>query len=123
MCLFFKQSEGSTGADDSNFGPKQGGGNSEKTLRKLPNKKSKQTLAGFNDRGAGWNTVRQQVLYFAEFVINALNKYSSLFKTVFILLQHFLYYPPYSEMNGKNKLHVHVFGQIFGLKIDCGSLM
>ena len=30
MCLFFKQSEGSTGADDSNFGPKQGGEDSEK---------------------------------------------------------------------------------------------
>ena len=44
MCLFFKQ--GSTGADDSNFGPKQGGGDSEKTLSKLRNKKSKQTLAG-----------------------------------------------------------------------------
>ena len=47
-------------------------------------------LKGFKDRGAGWNTVRQQVLYFAKFVINALNKYSSLFKTVFILLQHYL---------------------------------
>ena len=35
------QSHGSTGADDSNFGPKQGGGDSEKTLSKLPNKKSK----------------------------------------------------------------------------------
>ena len=45
MCLFFNQSEGSTGADDSNFGPKQGGGDSEKTLSKLPKKKSKQTLA------------------------------------------------------------------------------
>ena len=44
--LFIKQSEGSTGADDSNFGPKQGGGDSEQTLSKLPNKKSKQTLAG-----------------------------------------------------------------------------
>ena len=62
-----EQSEGSTGADDSNFGPKQGGGDSEKTLLKLPNKKSKQTYAGFNDRGAGWITVRQQVLYFALF--------------------------------------------------------
>ena len=41
MCLFFKQSKDSTGADDSNFGPKQGGGDSEKTQRKLPNKKSK----------------------------------------------------------------------------------
>ena len=46
LCLFFKQSEGSTGADDSNFGPKQGGGDSEKKFSKLPNKKSKQTLAG-----------------------------------------------------------------------------
>ena len=53
----------------------QQGGDSEKTLSKLPNKKSKQTLAGlkgreklrgFNDRGAGWKIVRQQVLYFAE---------------------------------------------------------
>ena len=26
MCLFFNQSEGSTGADDSNFRPKQDGG-------------------------------------------------------------------------------------------------
>ena len=42
MCLFFKQ----TGADDSNFRLKQGGGDSEKTLSKLPNKKSKQALAG-----------------------------------------------------------------------------
>ena len=40
MCLFFKQ------ADDSNFGPKQGGGDNDKTLSKLQNKKSKQTLAG-----------------------------------------------------------------------------
>ena len=46
MCLFFKQSEGSTGADDSKFGPKQGGGDSEKTLSTPPNKKSKQTLTG-----------------------------------------------------------------------------
>ena len=46
MCLFVKQSEGSTGADDSNFGPKQGGGDSEKMFSKLLNKKSKQTLAG-----------------------------------------------------------------------------
>ena len=46
MCLSFKQSKGSTGADDSNFGPKQGGGESEKTLSKLPNEKSKQTLTG-----------------------------------------------------------------------------
>ena len=37
---------GSTGADDSNFGPKQGGGDSEKLLSKLPKWKSKQTLAG-----------------------------------------------------------------------------
>ena len=40
--------------------------------------------------GAGWNAVRQQVLYFAEFFIDAQNKYSSLYKTVFILLQHYL---------------------------------
>ena len=47
MCLFFKQSEGSTGPDDSNFGPKQGGGDNEnKTLSMLPNKKRKQALAG-----------------------------------------------------------------------------
>ena len=46
MCLFFKQSEGSTGAYDSGFGSKQGGGGSEKMLSKLLNKKSKQTLAG-----------------------------------------------------------------------------
>ena len=31
MCLFFKQSVGSTAADESNFGQKQGGGDSEKT--------------------------------------------------------------------------------------------
>ena len=46
MCLFFKQSEGCTGADDSNFEPKQCGGDTEKTLSKLLNKKSKQTLTG-----------------------------------------------------------------------------
>ena len=44
--LVFKQSEGSTGANDSSFRPKQVGMDSEKTLSKLPNKKSKQTLAG-----------------------------------------------------------------------------
>ena len=34
-CLFFKQKEGSIGADDSNFGPKQaeGGGDSEKKVK------------------------------------------------------------------------------------------
>ena len=104
MCLFFKQSVGSTGAYDSNFGPKQGGGNSEKTLSKLRKQKSKQTLAGckrkrvlksFNDRGAGWNTLRQQVIYFAEFVINALNQYSSLLKQFMYYFNTF-YYPPYS---------------------------
>ena len=42
------------------------------------------------------------MLYFAEFVINALNKYSTLFKTVFILLQHFLFTSPQYQMNGKN---------------------
>ena len=74
----------------------------KKTLSKLLKKKSKQTLAGsferflYNDKGAGWNTVRQQVLYFAESVVNALNKYSSLFKTVFISLKSLQY-----EMNGK----------------------
>ena len=97
----------------------------KKTLSKLQNKKSKQTLArlkkGFNDRGAGWNTVRQQVLYFAKFVINALNKYSSLFKTFFILVHYFPLPSIQYEMNSKNKLHV--FDQIFGLKIFCGNLM
>ena len=33
MCLFFKQREGSTGADGSNFGPKQGEGDSEKNIK------------------------------------------------------------------------------------------
>ena len=33
MCLFFKQRVGSTGAHDSNFGPKQGGGDNEKNLK------------------------------------------------------------------------------------------
>ena len=61
------------------------------------------------------------MLYFAEFVINALNKYSSLFKTVFILLQHFLLPSLQYQMNSKN--WPHVFGQIFGLKIFCGNLM
>ena len=41
-------------------------------------------------------------VYFAEFVINALNKYSSLFKTVLKLLQHFLLHSLQHEMNGKN---------------------
>ena len=45
----------------------------------------------------------------------------SLFKTVLILLQHFLLPFIQYQMNGKNKLHV--FGQIFGLKIFCGNLM
>ena len=58
---------------------------------------------------------------FAEFVINALNKYSTLFKTVFILLQHFLFTSLQYQMNGKN--YQHVCGQIFGLKIFCGNLM
>ena len=39
---------------------------------------------------------------FYEFVINALNKYLSLFKTVFRLLQHFLLPSLLYEMNGKN---------------------
>ena len=30
MYLFFMQSKGSAGTDDSSFGPKQGGGDSEK---------------------------------------------------------------------------------------------
>ena len=83
--------------------------------------KRQRVLKGFNDRGSGWNTVRQQVLYFAEFVINALNKYSTLFKTVFILLQHFLFTSQQYQMNGK--IYLHVFGQIFGLKIFSGNLM
>ena len=35
MCLFFKQREGSTRANDSNFEPKQaeGGGDSEKNVK------------------------------------------------------------------------------------------
>ena len=41
------------------------------------------------------------MLYFAEFVINVLNKYSTLFKTVFILLQHFLFTFLQYQMNGK----------------------
>ena len=63
-----------------------------------------QVLKGLNDRGAGWNTVRQQVLYFAELVINALNKFNihHCFKTVFTLLQHFLLPSLQFEMNGKN---------------------
>ena len=65
--------------------------------------------------------MRHQVLYFAEFVINALNKFSTLFKTVFILLQHFLFTSIQYQMNGKN--YLHVFGQNFGLKIFCGNLM
>ena len=44
--LVFKQSKGSTGADDSNSGPKEDVGDSEKTISKLLNKKNKQTLAG-----------------------------------------------------------------------------
>ena len=97
--LVFQVSVGSTGANDSNFGPKQGGGDSEKTLSKLPKwmgrTKRQRVLKGFNDRGSGWNTMRQQVLYFAEFVINALNKYSSLFKQ-FLYYFNTFYYPPYS---------------------------
>ena len=62
--------------------------------------KRQRVLKGFNDRGSGWNTVRQ-VLYFAEFVINVLNKFSTLFKTVFILLQHFLFTSLLYQMNGK----------------------
>ena len=50
MCLFFKQSVGSTGADDSNFRQKQGGGDSERTLSKPQKWKSKQTLAGLKGR-------------------------------------------------------------------------
>ena len=41
-------------------------------------------------------SLRQQVLHFAEFVINALNKFSSMFKTVFILPQALSINPPYS---------------------------
>ena len=70
MCLFFKQSEGSAGADDSNFGPKQGGEDSEKKVNQVAEReeetnfgrtKRQQVLKGFD----GWNTMRQQVLYFA----------------------------------------------------------
>ena len=99
-------------SDDSNFGPKHGGGDREKTyvkqaaeqeeLTNFGRTKRQQISKGYNDRGAGLNTVRQRVLYFAEFVINALNKYSSLFKTVFILLQHFLFPSLQYQMNGKN---------------------
>ena len=42
--LVIQAERGSTGANDSNFGPKQGGGDTEKTLSKLSNKMSKQTL-------------------------------------------------------------------------------
>ena len=59
---------------------------------------------------------------FSIFVINSLNKYSSLFKTVLILLQYFLLPSLQYEMNGKTDCR-HVFGQIFGLKIICGNLM
>ena len=45
--LVFQVERGLYGSDDSNFGPKQGGGDSEKTLSKLPNKKSKQKAASF----------------------------------------------------------------------------
>ena len=48
--------------------------------------------------------MRQQVLYFAEFVIDVLNKYSTLFKTVFILLQHFPFTSLQYQTNGKNCL-------------------
>ena len=75
MRLFFKQSKGSTGAVDCNFGPKQGVG-IVKNVKQAAEQESKQiwqlVLNGFNDRGAGWNTVRQQVLCFAEFDINVL---------------------------------------------------
>ena len=64
--------------------------------------KRRQVLKGFDDRGAGWNSVRQQMLYFAQFVINSLNKHSSLFKTVLILLQHFLLPYLQYELNSKN---------------------
>ena len=43
------------------------------------------------------------------------------FKTVFILHQHFLFTSLQYQMNGKN--YLHVFGQIFCLKIFCGNLM
>ena len=104
MCLFFKQSEPMAAV----WGQNKVVGIVKKckaccrTLcgrtRRVKNfgrTKRQRVLKGFSDRGSGWNTVRQQVLYFAEFVINVLNKYSTLFKTVFILLQHFLL-PRYS---------------------------
>ena len=59
-------------------------------------------LKDFEDRGAEWNSMRQQMLYFAEVVINSLNNYSSLLKTVLMLLQHFLFPSLQYEMNGKN---------------------
>ena len=40
--------------------------------------------------------------FFAEFVKNDLNKYSSLLKTVFISFQHFLLLSLQYQMNGKN---------------------
>ena len=63
--------------------------------------------------------MRQQVLYFAEFIINALNKYSS--QNIFFILQRFLLPSLQYEMNGKN--YLHVFSQIFGLKIFRGNLI
>ena len=63
--------------------------------------KRQRVLKGFDDRGIGWNFVRQQMLYFAEFVINSLSKHSSLFKTVLILLQHFLLPSLQYEMDSK----------------------
>ena len=39
MCLFFKQSEGTAGGADSNFGSKQGGGDSEKNVKQAAEQK------------------------------------------------------------------------------------
>ena len=58
MCLFFKQREGSTGADDSNFGTTQGVGDSEKNVQQASEQeeqtnfgrtKRQRVLKGFND--------------------------------------------------------------------------
>ena len=67
--LVFQAELGSTGADDSNCGQnkvvgivknvKQAAEQEEST--NLGRTKRQQVLKDFNDMGAGWNTVRQQV--------------------------------------------------------------
>ena len=47
-------------------------------------------------------TAKFNALFCLIFVINSLNKYSSLFKTVLILLQRFLLPSLQYEMNGEN---------------------